>query len=443
MDLKNHIRNIPFVRRLLQTKKCVTPGKYVGSGAYGTVYELVIGPKLDIGPKLVIKIETDSEKDVIKKEFNLTNACTALVTSGKCINFMTLYGVFKFDGLEFNNAIKNEKLVLMKNSDKISYGIVMEQADKNLASVYSGNRKYHLFKSIEHDMDLKFEKIKTIDVFWQIAMALFSLRTQLGYFHNDTTPGNIFLTKVDKPYNIIYRNGELQRVVRLGKGDYYATLGDFGLSSETPIAFLSKYPIKIDVSIATKKRELCTPLGGGQLNFVSDLNRLINETKIQTELEPLFMKELCDVYEEIGQYVSTTGEENLILNFKTKDSVLSSLYNNELGIFSKYAFNEPFEDYHESIESIVCDMTPSSRDIRDIPDIKMCTGYDTSTCVSNFKDNDRQLCKVLTTIIRMSERRKQYKPTYSTSKNKRSNIHDIRSRIFVARRRGPRVTIEE
>jgi hypothetical protein len=237
------------------------------------------------------------------------------------------------------------------------------------------------------------ETIKTIDIFWQIAMALFSLRTQLGYFHNDTTPGNIFLTKVDKPCNIIYRNGVLQRVVRLGEGDYYATLGDFGLSSEIPIAFLSDYPIKIDVSIATRKGELCTPLGGGRLNFVSDLNRLINETKIQTELETSFMTELCDIYKKIGQNVSTMGEGGLISNLKDKDSVLSSLYNNELDIFSKYAFNEPFKDYHESI---VCDMTPSPRDI---PDIKMCTGYDTSTCVSNFKDNDRQLCKVLTTIV--------------------------------------------
>ena len=126
--------------------------------------------------KLVIKIETElaveSQKDNIKKEFNLTNACTVLITSGKCINFMTLYGVFKFNGLEFNNNIKNDNLALMENSDKISYGIVMGQVNKNLASIYSENRRYKLLDAAE---GLKFETIKINDIFWQIAMALISL----------------------------------------------------------------------------------------------------------------------------------------------------------------------------------------------------------------------------------------------------------------------------
>ena len=149
---------------------------------------------------------------------------------------------------------------------------------------------------------------------------------------------------MSKPCNIIYRNGRsLQRIIRLVEGDYYAMLGDFGMSYDIPIAFLSRYAVRINVSISTRRKELCIPLGSGRLNFVSDLNRLINETKIQPT-EHSFMIELCDVYEQIGQHISTIqyGEQDLINQFKHKEKLYNLMLPSIAQFFGYWATGLPY-----------------------------------------------------------------------------------------------------
>lgn len=420
--LKEYIDDAAHLRDLLKTKACVTVGQSIGKGGCATVFDIGIDDTPLSTAHLALKIETefstsDETESRIQKEINITSACSSLVALKKCINFVMLYGTVKIPNEIFNNATAHTTLTFeteearrgdkYKNKDvegAVTYGSIMGKIETTSAD----------------------KRIMTPEIFWQITMALCALRTQYGKFHNDAHTGNVFLTRVSEPCDIVYNRGLRQRIVHLAENDYYAVLGDFGWTSGYPAALISTQVLS-DVFTGNKKPT--------SLNYVSDMQRLITCSGIT--IEPAFLGELKAVWDRLraiigstivglatkgnitlvpvrvgdneypfpksitsdGVRIFTSGElliigANLKRQFLDRSSEFFKCYSTEYSIVMKYAFKREHAPALPP-NSIVCDMSEPTK-ITHIDVVTSCAAENPSNpCIrdSVFTKEDKKICK--------------------------------------------------
>lgn len=302
-----------------------------------------------------------------------------------CVNLNMLYGIFKlFDKYTDNVFLYKKKRLQLKDWQWESKEDIPFTYCAALAKIDFDARTI-----------LKYTVPLTLlmEIFWQIAMALYACRTHLGIFHNDTHTGNIFLTTIDEPCTIIYKNGKKQRRIIVHK--CYATLGDFGLANSHPIVcsnpgVLNHVIVKNKIGYHDKH------------NYVSDFNRLISTlfehvdklygTTLKTPDEMLFTN-LKLIWVNIrrniiatlirASYMTSKFEyvkpfDDEIFTILQQNTKLPDLYNEELQMFEKYAFNEDVIDEPYPESTIVCDITPPDY-VKRIPPISNCSMDDGDT----------------------------------------------------------------
>ena len=416
-NLKRYINDAGNIQNLLTSKACVTVGKSIGKGSCGTIFDIEIDDTSC--EHLALKIETElnpgtnADNSTIVKEINLMSACSSLVALKKCINFIMLYGIVKIPNKKFDNVATHDTLTFEED---------ITNSNLNLTPI--------TFGSIMGKIDTTSHTEKTMNpqIFWQITMALCALRTYYGQFHNDSHTGNVFLTRVGEPCDIVYNDGPKQRIVHLEKNDYYAVLGDFGLANKYPAALINQ-DVLSDVFTGNSRVS--------RFDYVSDMQRLITCSGFEGGLRPEFLKELRIVWKRIKEIIVSTvldlsakgnisltwvhinGEDfqfprslsrggvriftqvelmmissKLKTQFMDRNSELSKLYIVEYRIVMKYAFYR----YRVPVTppgSIVCDMT-SPRNASHIIALTSCDAVKpTKPCIriSEFLSKEKKICK--------------------------------------------------
>ena len=124
-----------------------------------------------------------------EKEINMLSACSALIKNKICINFIMMYLAYEIPAHEHDLKKADIGVEMLLNKiispttspfKPVTYGILMERIDTDVIHCHA----------------LRAKETNWNKIFWQIAMALMTIRKHLGYFHNDSHGGNIFLTKV-------------------------------------------------------------------------------------------------------------------------------------------------------------------------------------------------------------------------------------------------------
>lgn len=211
-----------------------------------------------------------------------------------------------------------------------------------------------------------------IDIFWQIAMAVYVIRTQLNIYHNDIHRGNILLKKATRPQTIIYRNKKLrkQKTINIETGEYYAMLADFGVSSHYPLCYTNQ---DLAVNIL---------LGSYNLSdFCFTTSQFFRQEKIKSMFPKLSntWNQLKTVYlRKCSEYFKLSGYRERL----DYDSELRSLRSSELEYFEKYAFTEKITHDVHSLNITICDITPPEIH-REIPEISLCNDINTKNCIVN------------------------------------------------------------
>lgn len=360
-DVRMWFRNIKKITNIIKDMSCIKVVKEIGRGMGGTAYEIIVGR----GARLVMKLETNKSIDLnsIEREFAFMNACSQLIQTSVCINMVLVYGMFKLNRTKHDRS-ENTRLSLMPSrSGKITYGIVMEKTDLTAQQL----------------LQMKTRPSITVlnEIFWQIAMALYACRKHLGMFHNDIHTGNIFLTRVSKPVNIVYVNGGKKR--RILVTEYFATLGDYGLAHSDPyvfhndtllydVCFNSNFGYQNGANYVSDFNRLITTLYNGVLDysnnhFFSELWRTWNGLK--TEIKKLTYND-----DQVPLFQDVEDNVPVLKN----DRIITGLYKSELETFIKHAFNDDaYKEYHDSNpkNSIMCDITPP-RELLKITETKEC-----------------------------------------------------------------------
>lgn len=214
---------IQYIVDLLARTECVTIENIIGRGATGIVYDVKINRDRDL--HLALKLETDTlkTKQKLLNEINISQICSKFITDNICINFIYLYGVVRLQNIKIELKYGTPRFIPAPSLN--TYGLFLAKADSplNITKVESESKSY-------------------IDIFWQIAMAVYVIRTQLNIYHNDIHHGNILLKKATRPQTIIYRNKKLrkQKTINIETGEYYAMLADFGVSSHYPLCYTNR-----------------------------------------------------------------------------------------------------------------------------------------------------------------------------------------------------------
>lgn len=296
IDLKKYIDTIGTLQHTLIKQKCVSGKDFIGKGNYGAVYLSSMVNEHQLVLKLITANNID-ENDDNEKEINMLSACSTFIINKKCINFIMLYMAYAVPehGYDLKNAATGLVMSLKKLTSKnifkpITYGIVMEKIHTDVVKCV-----------VEHSNVSFWEKN-----FWQIAMALTTIRTHLGYFHNDSHGGNIFLTEINKPCTIVYNYNSKRHIINLKAGDTYAVLGDFGISDKVPVLFT--LPI-VTSDVFT---------GHPVFNYVSDIQRLITYSGSPFNIPHLLMRpELQLLWEKIAQQI-----RNIIIDLHVKGAIM-------------------------------------------------------------------------------------------------------------------------
>lgn len=364
-DVRMWFRNIKKITNIIKDMACIKVVKEIGRGMGGTAYEIIVGR----GARLVMKLETNKtiDLDSIEREFAFMNACSQLIKTSVCINMVLVYGMFKLQQTRHDRSEKTRLSLMQSRSGKITYGIVMEKTDLTAHQLLETRPSITVLN----------------EIFWQIAMALYACRKHLGMFHNDIHAGNIFLTKVSKPVNIVYVNGMKKR--RILVTEYFATLGDYGLAHSDPYVFHND-TIIYDVCF---KSDFGYQNGA---NYVSDFNRLITTlyNGVLDYSNNLFFSELWITWNGLKTEIKklTYNDDQVPLFRDVEDIVpvlknnriITGLYESELEKFVKHAFNDDaYKEYHDlnPKNMIMCDITPPLKileitNTKECPDIENC-----------------------------------------------------------------------
>jgi hypothetical protein len=429
---------------LINNERCVRSVGLIGQGEYGTVYSVSVGS----GTRQItvaLKIETEKTLQTVKSEFEITNACSQLIIKGICINFLFLYGVFKLNRT-FNKSKKSlENMKTGVGPTGVSYGIAMTKADLDAGALlygpYDHKTPIHPLRRLMLETGSNSRLNDTI--FWQIAMALYTIRTRFGIFHNDVHLGNILLRRVSSDCTIIYINRITQtsKRIKLGTGDYYAMLSDFGKNTDKP-------------EYMSDGESLHQLFKYGVISMISDFSRLyssIYDDAIRSDMSPLFL--VWSVIDKTIKDVilnSRIALETIIVNDKTifnktkqiydilrKSVELMEAYTNELATFETVAFNEPILDtYPEG--TIICDVTPPLKPLR-ISEMSLCepgsVPSSLGTCIwkSEF-GRDNSICKDMYAGS-SSEESEESESESSSSKSVGYSLKKILYRITKSRRR--------
>ena len=334
---------------LLARTRCVSvhQDNIIGSGATGRVYDVTINKRVH----LALKLETDTieTKQKLLNEINISQICSKFITNNICINFIYLYGVIRLTNIKLNGVSVNRKLGFN------TYGLFLAKADSTLS------------KEITNVTESNY-----IDIFWQIAMAIYVMRTQLNMYHNDVHRGNILLKKATRPQTIIYRNNNLgkQKTINLKTGEYYAMLADFGVASTYPLCYT-------DVG----------QLGGyilmGKSINLSDFCYLTNNLFVEKEIKSMFPL-LSNIWNQIKKVylvkAPTAYDTSDCKDTLYNDYELRYLRLSELEYFETYAFTEKNTRDIDSLNITICNVTPPETLIV-IPVISLCADIDAKNCI--------------------------------------------------------------
>lgn len=282
IDLKEYIDTISTLQyALIKGQKCVSGEDFIGKGNYGAVYQSSMVNKHQLVLKLITSNNIDENVDN-EKEINMLSACSTFILKKICINFIMMYMAYAVPdhGHDLKKAdagvvMSLEKLTSRNIFKPITYGIVMEKIHTDVVKCVVDHRNISFWEKN----------------FWQIAMALTTIRTHLGYFHNDSHGGNIFLTKINKPCAIVYNYDSRRRIIKLETDETYAVLGDFGLSDKVPALF----------TLPTVMSDVFT--GHPIYNYVSDIQRLITYPGSPFNIPHLMIAELRIIWEEIAEEI--------------------------------------------------------------------------------------------------------------------------------------------
>ena len=376
MDLRKLKTDIEDTSKMITTERCVHALKSIGSGVSGVAYNVAIRGKTYHTSKFIaIKFETENDGKDVEKEFKMLRACSQLILDGICINFLFLYGVFKLNK-QFDNKSKN-----FTDVPAITYGIAMSRAELTVDELLFDRRD-----KASHPLRTELLRNGNIidiksQIFWQVMMSLYVVRTQFGMFHNDAHTGNILLRKVAIPCDVVYINKNIskQRTVHIGAGGYYAMLADFGRTNKVPQCFYHKKLLKL---VYYENRD-----------EISDFNRFFSLLYSRQDVSSFYkiftlwgtIKMLIkhklqlskiDLTEDGSGGFANIREMYTMLNM---DTCLRGLYDDELALFSDIAFPETESDSYTP-GTIVCDVTPP-RTLKSLSSLPNC---DTSSVDEKF-----------------------------------------------------------
>jgi hypothetical protein len=353
---------IQYIVGLLARKKCVTLKNIIGRGATGIVYDVEIR---DLHLALKLETDTSETKQKLLNEINISQICSKFITDNICINFIYLYGVVRLREIKIElNPIKDGPPRFISDPSLNTYGLFLTKADSPLNKTKVESKSY-------------------IDIFWQIAMAVYVLRTQLNIYHNDIHPGNILLKKATRPQTIIYRNKKLrkQKTINIETNEYYAMLADFGVSSHYPLCYTNRdFAVNILRGRSNNLSDFCltTSQFFGPEKIKSMFPKLSNTWK---QLKTVYSSK-CLEYFELPDYIKRLDD----------DYELRSLRSSELEYFEKYAFTEKITHDVHSLNITICDITPPEIH-REIPKISLCDDINTKNCIVNSSVKDETSVK--------------------------------------------------
>ena len=216
-------------------------------------------------------------------------------------------------------------------------------------------------------------------------MALYTIRTRFGIFHNDVHLGNILLRRVSAKCTIIYINRitKTSKRIELGAGDYYAMLSDFGKNADNPeylsngdslhqlfkysdIGMISDFGrLYSSIYYATTRPDM-SQLNGAWSVIDETIKNIIVDSKIA--LTTIIVK---------GKTVFTYTSK--IYNILKESMKLMKAYAKELAIFETIAFSEPILDTY-SKRTIICDVTPPSKPLS-ISKMSLCRASSVSSLI--------------------------------------------------------------
>ena len=340
-----------------------------------------------------LKIETEQPPrfNNVKNELDIFNACSELVISKKCINFLVLYGVFKINDKQINRDVTSPHRVIEHKHDSLTYGAVMTKADSD-AYVLLRSPKLKL-------LDIKQLILVKKQIFWQIAFALYACRT-FNIYHNDAHLKNIFIRKISKDCTLVYKNTTINKckTIKLKAGDYYAMLGDFGLCSTNPICL--------------EHEEAMTLVVKGNYSYVSDLSRLATAI-FNGYYTPKYLAKLYKIWLNMARNIEfevtkspKTVNDLAITRELVSNHTLAGLYRNEIQVFEKIAFDEDILPYYDLSTTIICDITLHQYP-KEIEPIKLCE-----------PDSLNVLCMWLSTHVHVRDTNKLCKLMSSESESK-------------------------
>lgn len=353
MDLRELKTDIEETSKMITKERCVHALKSIGSGVSGVAYNVAIrGEDHRTSKFIAIKFETENDSKNVEKEFKMLRACSQLILDKICINFLFLYGVFKLNK-QFDNKSKN-----FTDVPAITYGIAMSRAELTVGELLFGRRgeaRHPLRTELLHNgniLDIKSQ------IFWQVMMSLYVVRTQFNMFHNDAHTGNILLRKVAIPCDVVYVNKTCgkQRTVHIGAGGYYAMLADFGRTDNVPQCFYHK--------------DLLRKVYYENIDEISDFNRFFSLLYERSDLHSFYkiftlwgtIKMLIKHKLQLSKQILTDNSDEFaniheMYTMLATDSCLRGLYDNELVLFSDIAFTESIPDSYTP-GTIVCNVTP-------------------------------------------------------------------------------------